>query len=1400
MLRQKKWIAVLLAVLVLMSNMLVYADSEATTAKLIFSGVTLQDAGDSTQAFIDFKVKNIQNQGITFDFEYNTDYVGLSNKATNESIDPDTENPLSGFFVESHDAIRLNDNIFSEGAFVMSGNHTASEEEGYNLLHLDFIANPQYDAPDSEYIGTKTINTDADGTSETIRIIKASNREVTLGSISFRIKDPAAFSRLAPEEMQSVFRVRQNNTTGKSVFEISYVDMAAYPPMVFTDKDSNLEYQFDIVNPISSVTADRSGLTVSAAEIYGYAGTNSGYYGEQDLIAYLNANMQDITVKYANGTLIKSSMIWGDRSKGFSYRRTDQSSGTTGGWNRQGGVYEIEQDYNDDITVRATLTVTPVRIIGYSVDRDEITYTSEANLPATKSALELPAKARPIFDQVVPGKNKYEIGLPAADAWEQTDPVIASDGKNDFFYQNDTVPEEERVDKRGKYVFSCTIPTNDILDVVPWATVEGDQSVSVNRNFYDSGIGSPVKVEAVTDDDGVMTITVGSVTNFGTALGMDVLPEHTDFDIRMPNGEVLSKSNFPDGGAGIFDVKINQPENGKAVITLKAGDLTNEQQARLSRYINMGERLGNFAIAARNDSVPTGRSTWTSFFSNARKNIYLNEEGQAAAGTYTFDYSGSSTSFFRFEAGDTAPSDTIRLAGNDAVNTVYDGTNGLEPGALSVITVDGWTLDAAQCVSADGTAITDVSDLKAGDTAVFVGTLSALNSGDWGEVLNPNDVSVTLKATVREAADPEKPEQIADIPDFTFDSRPLGYTSDDLQIEEFTIENIGRVPIDGLRVSISKTVGTDVSMGGDSQSTNYQAFMLLSQPVYQLSEGEATTFRISTREGLPAGKYTADVTIGSDKNDVLGTFQISFTVSDKDLYEIEVKVLPDASGVGTATLAGGRYYSEGDTVELTATVKDSDYTFDGWSLDPMEGISSGAIAFAPSTSDAAVHFVLPDMSDPDINPRGLTKFTIYAVFNAGEKAGMRLQDLTLLNPDDSINPLLDDKYKGKPFDPAVLDYVALAEADVETNKAQFHYQVTTYPGETVSVSAILTEIEGEGDSEISTPQAITVSAIADDATGYETDPLPLAKAPHRNVLTLTITKTTDPGDGSDPTVLEKTYTVTIYRKRAVDEMIQLDYGNSPYGLIMRDTAVADDQKQLWKDKFDEGDSATTESAFNCFQKDYTPEDGKTGLLYRADAWGDPADADYKNYDKDDKALFVYSGTAFSDPGILGLTDSLGRPINITTNPGKVKRQFKVNALSALPKANLISDFTSVTAKTISFTGTGPVNDLTTLRVRPDVYKIEYTFEDFDGTLVTAERPLIVLPKRGDVNVSGAADENDTKLLASRARVKLPYTIRGYETGGTLYKYRVCDANTDRNINIADKRYIEQHYGRMIEFY
>lgn len=1396
--RQKKWIAVLLAVLVLMSNMPVYADSEATTAKLIFSGVTLQDAGDSTQAFIDFKVKNIQNQGITFDFEYNTDYVELSNKATNEAIELDTENPLSGFFNANHDAIRLNDDIFSEGAFVMSGNHLASEA-GYNLLNLNFIANPQYDAPDSEYIGTKTINTEPDGTPESIRIIKASNREVTLGSISFRIKNPAAFSRLTSEEMRNVFRVKQEEETGKSAFEISYVDMAAYPPMVFTDKESNLEYQFDIVNPISSVTADKSGLTVSAAEIYGYAGMNSGHYGEQDLIAYLNANMQDITVKYANGTLIKSSMIWGDRSKNFTYRRTDQSSGMSG-WNRQGGVYEIEQDYNDDVTVRATLTVTPVRIIGYSVDRDEITYTSEANLPTTKSALELPAKARPIFDQVVPGKNKYEIGLPAANAWEQTSPVIAPDGKNDFFYRNDTAPEAEKVDKRGKYVFSCTIPTNNVLDVVPWATLEGDQTVSVNRNFYDSGIGSPVKVEAITDDNGVMTITVGSVTNFGTALGMDVLPENTDFDIRMPNGEVLSKSNFPAGGTGIFDVKINQPENGKAVITLKAGDLTNEQQARLSRYINMGERLGNFAIAARNDSVPTGRSTWTSFFSNARKNIYLNEDGQAAAGTYTFDYSGSSTSFFRFEAGDTASSDTIRLAGNDAVNTVYDGTNGVEPGALSVITVDGWTLDAAQCVAADGTAITDVSDLKAGDTAVFVGTLSAINSGDWGEVLNPNDVSITLKITVREAADPEKPEEIADIPDFTFDSRPLGYTSDDLQVEEFTIANIGRTAIDGLWVSISKTVGTDVSVGGDSQSSNYQAFTLLSQPVYQLAEGEDTTFRISTREGLPAGKYTAVVTIGSDKNAVLDTFRISFTVSDKDLYEIEVKVMPEASGVGTAALTGGRYYSEGDTVELTATVKDNDYTFDSWSLNPMEGISAGAIAFAPSVSDAAVHFVLPDMSDPDINPRGLTKFTIYAIFNAGERAGMKLQDLTLLNPDDSSNPLLDDNYKEKKFDPAVLDYTALAEADVDTNKAQFHYQITTYPGETVSVSAILTEIEGEGDSAISTPQAITVSAIEGDATGYETDPMPLAKAPHRNVLTLTITKTTDLGDGSDPVVLEKTYTVTIYRKLAVDEMIQLGYGNSPYGLIMSDTAVADDQKQLWKGKFDEGDSAVTEGAFNCFQKDYTPEDGKTGLLYRADAWGDPADANYKNYDKDDKALFVYGGAAFSDPGILGLTDSLGKPIDITANPGKVKRQFKVNTLSALPKKNLISDFTSVTAKTISFSGAGLVNDLTTLRVRPDIYKIEYTFEDFDGTLVTAERPLIVLPKRGDVNVSGTADADDTALLSKRAVVKLPYTIRGYEAGGMLYKYRVCDANTDRNINIADKRYIEQHYGRMTEFY
>ena len=105
------------------------------------------------------------------------------------------------------------------------------------------------------------------------------------------------------------------------------------------------------------------------------------------------------------------------------------------------------------------------------------------------------------------------------------------------------------------------------------------------------------------------------------------------------------------------------------------------------------------------------------------------------------------------------------------------------------------------------------------------------------------------------------------------------------------------------------------------------------------------------------------------------------------------------------------------------------------------------------------------------------------------------------------------------------------------------------------------------------------------------------------------------------------------------------------------------------------------------------------------------------------------------------------------------------------------------------------------RVRPGVYAIQYVFRDYDGSRIVLTKPLIVLYERGDVNLSKSVTNDDAELIAGRYRTKLPYgNLPGYEAGSRLCLYRICDANTDRNINIGDYNYIIKVLGNAQRFY
>lgn len=241
------------------------------------------------------------------------------------------------------------------------------------------------------------------------------------------------------------------------------------------------------------------------------------------------------------------------------------------------------------------------------------------------------------------------------------------------------------------------------------------------------------------------------------------------------------------------------------------------------------------------------------------------------------------------------------------------------------------------------------------------------------------------------------------------------------------------------------------------------------------------------------------------------------------------------------------------------------------------------------------------------------------------------------------------------------------------------------------------------------------------------------------------------------------------------------YGNSPYGLIMSDSNLNYVQKAEYKEKFEEN--------HNRFINGYTPANGFQNVYYDPDAW------ESVNYDKDETALFAYSGHEFTDTGITMLCDSQMNEITDLSVLSSVKRTLKVNIMTAENPSDMINDFSTINTVTLTLPdGISPVTTdvLKGQRVRPDIYYIEYTYQDYDGSTLTVKRPIIILPQNGDVNVSGAADDTDAEKLKSRFRDILPYNnnLTDYTSGGRLYKYRVCDVNNDGDVNAADANLIK----------
>ena len=179
-------------------------------------------------------------------------------------------------------------------------------------------------------------------------------------------------------------------------------------------------------------------------------------------------------------------------------------------------------------------------------------------------------------------------------------------------------------------------------------------------------------------------------------------------------------------------------------------------------------------------------------------------------------------------------------------------------------------------------------------------------------------------------------------------------------------------------------------------------------------------------------------------------------------------------------------------------------------------------------------------------------------------------------------------------------------------------------------------------------------------------------------------------------------------------------------------------------------------------------------------------------------MFVNNASAFSDPGYSSVVNSIGKPVTSDITTSITITKLEESVVSMMDGSS--DDFVYTSQKTLTLPASGQISELTSERIRPDKNDLVYKFTDFDGTTVEIKKPLIVLSSIGNVNISNTADITDASRVLHRFSKDLAdnNNVPNYSTGGLLFRYRICDANKDGNINAIDANYIRAN--KLSQFY
>lgn len=292
-----------------------------------------------------------------------------------------------------------------------------------------------------------------------------------------------------------------------------------------------------------------------------------------------------------------------------------------------------------------------------------------------------------------------------------------------------------------------------------------------------------------------------------------------------------------------------------------------------------------------------------------------------------------------------------------------------------------------------------------------------------------------------------------------------------------------------------------------------------------------------------------------------------------------------------------------------------------------------------------------------------------------------------------------------------------------------------------------------------------------------------------NVVTFTVTAP----DGTT------TKTYTVYVQRLTAPVLKLEPGNTPAGMIARDT----DTTWIANHKADEqAHFAAGSAASRKFTNAPSSPINNGGYIqkgeYVEDAWAQQGRT--FDGDLDAETIVVYQNSEFDLPGFT-VYDGLGNPNDVTSTgfQGSIAWSLELTAVDQLrPEVAQTAEVAGVTYSTITRSGSMADKHISLLgkNVKPGLYRLKYTFNDlYDGLSHlpdssdwsqsgeeannTFYRTVVVLPIRGDVDMDGQVTVADGEALGKLLTDGFFNDVLAKTCADPvkcLYAYRVCDVD------------------------